>query len=73
MINMFRGCKKIVTSITIKNPETTSHVNMFNGAATESGAEIKVNYTSATSDLVNEMINTKSNNSNVKKGVQVSI
>ncbi len=66
---MFRGCGNLKTSITIKNPET-SHYNMFLGAATAEGAEIKVNYTSETSALVDEMI--KGCSKNVIKGELVS-
>ncbi len=73
MGNMFNSCRKIKTSITIKNPETTSYSNMFINAATENGAEIKVNYTSETLDLVNDMINTKSEKSNVILGNEVII
>ena len=70
--NTYIPTSKIKTKITIRNSETTSYVNMFNGAAVLSGAEIKVNYISATSDLVDKMLETKSPNSNVKKGELVS-
>jgi hypothetical protein len=60
---------KFVTSITIKNPNTTSYSNMFGSVATKTGSQITVNYTSATSSLVDQMIATKSSNSNVVKGV----
>ena len=62
---------KFNTSITIKNPNTTSYASMFNGVATKEGSQIIVNYISETSDLVDAMIATKSYNSNVVKGVQV--
>ena len=62
---------KLNTSITIKNPNTTSYTSMFNGVATKEGSQITVNYTSETSDLVDAMIATKSELSNVVKGVQV--
>ncbi len=70
MSNMFWVCQKIKTNITIRNAEVTSYDGMFGGAATASGAEIIVNYTSETSDLVDEMIKTGSKN--VKKGKLVS-
>ena len=62
---------KLNTSITIRNPNTTDYSDMFNNVATKTGSKITVNYTSATSSLVDQMIATKSSNSNVVKGVQV--
>ena len=62
---------KFNTSITIKNPNTTYYYYMFSGVATNPNSKITVNYTSETSDLVDQMINTKSYNSNVVKGIQV--
>ena len=44
---------------------------MFGSVATKTGSKITVNYTSATSSLVDQMIATKSDDSNVVKGVQV--
>ena len=44
---------------------------MFYGVATKSGSQFTVNYTSETSDLVDKMIATKVDTSNVVKGVQV--
>ena len=55
----------LVTSITIRNPNVTSYSGMFYDVATESGSQFTVNYTSETSDLVDQMIATKSTNSNV--------
>ena len=75
MNNMFNAAgynsTKFNTSITIKNPNTTSYDYMFENVATKTGSKITVNYTSETSDLVDLMIATKSSNSNVVKGVQV--
>ena len=62
---------KFITSITIKNPKTTSYSTMFRDVATKNGSQITVNYTSETSELVDKMIATKSSNSNVVKGIQV--
>ncbi len=59
------------TSITISNPNVTDYYSMFYETATKTGSKITVNYTSATSSLVDKMIATKSSNSNVIKGVQV--
>ena len=69
---MFYGCSKLTTTINIKNAGTTTCTYMFSGAATASGAKITVNYTSATSSLVDSMIATKSSNSNVVKGSLIS-
>ena len=70
---MFSGCIKLKTSIIIKNVGTTSYDSMFTSAATEEGAEIIVNYTDETSELVDNMIKAKSDNSHVIKGEKVSI
>ena len=71
MANMFEACKKLTTTLTIENTGTSAYANMFTNAATVDDAKIIVNYTSATETLVNDMITTKSSNSNVVKGVQV--
>ena len=63
---------KFNSSITIRNPNTTSYSNMFTYVATKTGSKITVNYTSVTSDLVDEMIATKSSTSNVVKGYNES-
>lgn len=60
-----------VTSITIKNPNVTLYAGMFDQVAIKPGSKITVNYTSETESLVDDMIATKSDNSNVVKGVQV--
>jgi hypothetical protein len=64
---------KLKTSITIRNPNTTSYNSMFYNVATKEGAEITVNYTSKTSSLVDKMIATKSEGANVVKGDLVEI
>jgi hypothetical protein len=75
MAYMFKNTGKNSTqlniSITIRNPNTTSYSGMFDSVATKTGSKITVNYTSATSSLVDQMIATKSSDSNVVKGVQV--
>ena len=53
------------------NANVTNYSDMFSNAATASGAKITVNYTSSTSTLVDNMIATKSSNSNVVKGIQL--
>ena len=62
---------KLNTSITIRNPNTTSYSGMFSSVAVKTGSKITVNYTSETSDLVDKMIATRSYKANVFKGVQV--
>ena len=59
---------KLNTSITIRNPNVTSYSDMFDGVATKSGTSFKVNYTSETESLVDDMIATKSSGANVVKG-----
>ena len=62
---------KLNTSITIRNPNIIEYTDMFRETALKAGAQITVNYTSETSDLVDAMIATKSETSNVVKGIQV--
>ncbi len=69
---MFYSCSKLTTTINIMSANTTYYMYMFQGAATASGVKITVNYTSATSSLVDSMIATKSSNSNVVKGSLIS-
>ena len=45
---------------------------MFNNAATNDDASIKVNYITETSNLVNQMIATKSSNLNTVKSKLIS-
>jgi len=67
MSYMFLDCSKLTTTITIRG-NVSNYTAMFNGAATEEGAKITVNYTSETSALVDDMITKKTSNSNVVKG-----
>ena len=69
---IFENCAKLTTTINITNANVTNYTDMFSGAATESGAKIVVNYTSETESLVDQMIATKSANSNVVKGSLIS-
>ena len=75
MRGMFReagyNSTKLNTSITIRNPNVINYADMFLNVAEKEGSQIIVNYTSETSDLVDAMIATKSELSNVIKGVQV--
>ena len=68
---MFTNCKNLVTTINIMNANVTNYTYMFSGAATENGAKIIVNYTLETESLVDNMIATKSDTSNVVKGKQI--
>ena len=69
--SIFQECTKLQTEITIMNPNVTeeNYKNMFLNAATDPNAKIIVNYTSETETLVDNMIKTKSSNSNVVKGI----
>ena len=64
------GCNStdFITSITISNSNVLDYTSMFLDVATKGESKITVNYTSETSDLVDQMIATKSSNSNVVKG-----
>ena len=69
--SIFQLCRKLQTEITIMNPNVTeeNYKNMFDRAATDPNTKIIVNYTSETETLVDNMIKTKSSNSNVVKGI----
>ena len=69
---MFTNCKNLTTTINIMNANATEYTDMFKDAATEEGAKITVNYTAETESLVDQMIATKSSNSNVVKGSLIS-
>lgn len=71
MSYMFQFCRSIKTTINITNQNIENYEGMFLNAATSEGAEITVNYTTETSDLVDRMIATKSENSNVVKGTLI--
>ena len=60
-----------VTSITVRNPNINEYDSLFEFVATKGNSKITVNYTKETSDLVDKMIATKSEGSNVVKGIQV--
>ena len=50
---------------------TTDYTRMFLSSATDPNAQITVNYVADASTLVDNMIATKSSNSNVVKGQQI--
>ena len=65
---MFYKCESLTTTINIMNANVSNYTNMFFKAATASGSKITVNYIASASTLVDNMIKTKSSNSNVVKG-----
>ena len=71
MSEAFSECSSLTTKINIMNSNVTEYDNMFSNAATKSGSQITVNYIADASTLVDNMIATKSENSNVVKGVQI--
>ena len=71
MLNMFCDCSKLTTTINIIGSRVTNFSSIFYGAATDPNAKITVNYIAAASTLVDQMIATKSSNSNVVKGKQI--
>ncbi|MCI5984719.1 MAG: BspA family leucine-rich repeat surface protein [Firmicutes bacterium] len=68
---MFAGCSKLTTTINIIRSSVTDYQHMFYNAATDPNAKITVNYIAAASTLVDNMIATKSSNSNVVKGTEL--
>ena len=71
MSRMFNECSSLTTTINIMNANVTNYSSMFYDAATASGSKITVNYIADASALVDNMIATKSSNSNVVKGIQI--
>ena len=72
MQSMFHSCSSLTTTINIMNANVSDYSSMFSGAATNSGSQITVNYIADASTLVDNMIATKSSNSNVVKGSIIS-
>ena len=68
---MFMGCSALTTTINIMNANVSEYSNMFIDAATANGSQITVNYIASASTLADNMIATKSSNSNVVKGIQL--
>jgi len=71
MSYMFYNCKSLTTTINIMSSNVSNYFSMFSDAATASGSQITVNYIASASTLVDNMIATKSPNSNVVKGIQL--
>ena len=68
MKEMLEYCISLTTTINIMNANVSDYSHMFSNAATNSGSQITVNYIETVSTLVDNMIATKSSNSNVIKG-----
>ena len=68
MTGMFYDCSSLTTTINIMNSYNINCSRMFENAATKSGSQIVVNYIADASTIVDKMIATKSQNSNVIKG-----
>ena len=70
---MFSYCGNLTTEININAPSDVKYEKIFNGTSTNQNSKVKVNYTLQSTTLVDNIINTKSNNSNVIKGNEYSI
>lgn len=68
MNGMFNYCYKLNTTINITQIPKGVFIGMFARAATDSEANVIVNYTNETSDVVDRMIATKSNGAHIVKG-----
>ena len=68
MYGMFYNCSSLTTTINIMNVNVSEYGQMFSSAATASGSKIIVNYIASASTLVDNMIATKSEGSNIIKG-----
>ena len=68
MNSMFEGCSSLTTTINIMNANITNYKTMFLNSSTNQGTKITVDYIASASTLVDNMIATKSSNSNVVKG-----
>lgn len=68
--NFFTYDELLTTTLTIKNPNVVSYPDIFYGTSRKQGI-VTINYTAQTEALVDEMINSKSPDANVVKGVLV--
>ena len=71
MLEMFRLCRYLNFTFNVTGNKVTNYTNIFLNTATDSNAKIVVNYTAETETLVDNMLATKSSNSNVVKGSQI--
>ncbi len=65
---MFNGSPKIIATLNVMNPNVVSYSGLFNNASTDEGTCITVNYIASASELVDKMINVKTQTSNIIKG-----
>ena len=68
---MFAECTNLTATFNVMSTSIVDYQSMFENAATASGAKITVNYVAAASDLADNLISSKSANSNVVKGSQI--
>ena len=76
MAEMFKSCHLLNGEITIMNPNITEYKNMFQNCSqrtTTSKHKFIVNYTSGCKEVAQNMVNTKSDVSNVDLGTQKSL
>ncbi len=66
--NLFYQCENLITTLNITSTTITKYTSMFGDTAVQQGAKVTVNYISDASTLVDNMIATKSNGSNIIKG-----
>ena len=66
--NLFYQCENLITTLNITSTTITKYTYMFSDTAVQQGAKVAVNYISDASTLVDNMIATKSNGSNIIKG-----
>ena len=71
--SMFYYCFKLNGEITITNPNITNYSNMFNNCSTDSSAKFVVNYVSDCKKIAQNLVSTKSSNSNVSLGKEYSV
>ena len=72
MSKMFQQCYNIVITFTLSGNNVSAYMDIFTSAATAEGAQITINYTSDAASLVDTLIATKSDTSNVVKGSLIS-
>ena len=70
--NLFTNCNNLTTTININSTTINNYTDIFNNVATSNGAQITVNYTNASSNLVDQMISSKTSTSNVVKGTLIT-
>lgn len=69
---LFYSCDNLTGSITIMNSNISQYLNMFTYCSILSSAKFTVNYKEGCQTLAQNMVNTKSSNSNVVLGTLIS-